>query len=94
MSDQPHRWFDDDDDVQLARRWEPVQPESALITRGEQHVRRVVIEQELGLVTEWLEMLRARPVANGFLVAAAAAALLMLTPLGSLWASLAQMGSG
>jgi hypothetical protein len=44
------------------------------------------------LTAEWLELLRARPVANALYVAAAVAALLLGTPLGALGRLLGALG--
>jgi len=93
VTEKQTQWFDDDGDPHLAERWRGVEPSAAVLTRGELQARRIVVEQQLGLTVEWLEMLRARPVANGLLVAAAAAALLLMTPLGTLLTSLTALGS-
>jgi hypothetical protein len=79
----------DPDDRALAERFAVLTPPRPLLARGDQAVRRAVLEQQTSLSSEWVAMLRARPVANGLLVAAAAAALLLASPLGSVWSALA-----
>ena len=69
--------------------WDAVGPDEASLLRMESVVLAAYTVQHRSLAVEWLELLRARPLTNTLLFAAAAAVLLLATPLGALFALVA-----
>lgn len=76
----------DEDDSQIRAAWDALTPDEAARRRMEGEVLAAHAIQHRPLAFEWLELLRARPIANTLLLAAAAAVLLLATPLGALLA--------
>jgi hypothetical protein len=71
-------------DPQERAAWEALAPDEDSQRRMERAVLAAHAIQHRPLTDEWLELLRARPIANTLLLAAAAAVLLLATPIGAL----------
>jgi hypothetical protein len=71
-------------DPQERAAWDALAPDEGARQRMERAVLAAYAIQHRPLTDEWLELLRARPLANTLLLAAAAAVLLLATPVGAL----------
>ncbi|HUO67888.1 MAG TPA: hypothetical protein VMV37_10145 [Gammaproteobacteria bacterium] len=69
-------------DAEITRVWSTLEPSTRERARIETRVLEWVEAGETSLVTEWLDVIRVNPIGGLGLVAASAAALLMLTPIG------------
>lgn len=77
------------EDARLVEAMAALGPAPAQVARVQAIVEARVERERTPLFAEWLDLLRARPLANGGLALACGAALLLTTPLGSLlWALL------
>jgi hypothetical protein len=82
-----------EEDVKLAEAFAALEPEPAARARMQVRVLEGHAQRSRALWREWLDLLYARPLANGALIAAAGLALFFTTPLGLL-PSLLRAASG
>ena len=75
-------------DDALRERFAALEPPPGALDRMEQATLAAYDVTHGSLATEWVELLRVRPAVHGALTLAAAAALLVVTPLGALLLSL------
>lgn len=81
-----------DPDPDLSASFETLEPSPDARERMEGVVLAAHAIAHRPLAAEWLELLRAAPVSGTLLVAAAAAVLVIATPLGALFALVSQLG--
>lgn len=75
-------------DEALRDRFAALEPPEEALDRMEEAALAAFDATQRSLAAEWVELLRVRPAAHGVLTLAAALALLIVTPLGSLLLSL------
>lgn len=73
--------FDADDELLVAR-WKDLSPSPEIIARIQERLPPTPPERTLA--AEWLELLRVRPIVHGAMTLAAAAVLMLATPLAAL----------
>lgn len=78
-------------DERLRRAWQVMAPTEAQRVRVEERVVTAWESRERSLFSEWLDVLRARPLLNGAWVLAAMAVLLFTTPVGGLLAAIPKL---
>jgi hypothetical protein len=72
------------EDHDLAHAMRALDPDDLQLARMERVVLRAFEAEQRSLATEWIDLLRVRPVVHGGYALAAAALLLLLSPLGML----------
>lgn len=78
-------------DDRLKQAWTVLEPSQAQRVRVEERVVAAWESRERSLFSEWLDVLRARPLLNGAWVLAAMAVLLFTTPVGGLLAAIPKL---
>lgn len=78
-------------DDRLKQAWTVLEPSQAQRVRVEERVVTAWESRERSLFSEWLDVLRARPLLNGAWVLAAMAVLLFTTPVGGLLAAIPKL---
>lgn len=78
-------------DERLKQTWTVLEPSQAQRVRVEARVVAAWESRERSLFSEWLDVLRARPLLNGAWVVAAMAVLLFTTPVGGLLAAIPKL---